>query len=378
MDQNFVYRPEKIIIDRNVSNEPLTIQVCRQFENVPKLVVENYAWHKDESDIDPLLNPLSLGKKTLHLKYFKGIPIKPCPGFSEKLVCCNYLSLDLIENCPFECTYCILQAFLNKPVITLHANLDEILNQVLQKTSKRPDLLYRISTGEHSDSLALDHIFNINKYVIPFFSKLPNVLLELKTKSKHVEHLLDIPHGGKTIISWSINPETIIDKEEIKTARLNERLNAAKLASDAGFKIAFHFDPLIYFYNWEKEYRDLVDQIFDIIPQDRIQWISFGTLRYINSLKDIVENRFPKSKIFLGEFVKGKDGKMRYIKKIRQVLYKNVQNRIKKLAPKIPTYLCMEKHDVWENTMGNYQPKTPLDIENHITSKFREQVSIKT
>ena len=193
-----------------------------------------------------------------------------------------------------------------------------------------------------------------------------------------MEHLLDIPHGGKTIISWSINPETIIDKEEIKTARLNERLNAAKLASDAGFKIAFHFDPLIYFYNWEKEYRDLVDQIFDIIPQDRIQWISFGTLRYINSLKDIVENRFPKSKIFLGEFVKGKDGKMRYIKKIRQVLYKNVQNRIKKLAPKIPTYLCMEKHDVWENTMGNYQPKTPLDIENHITSKFREQVSIKT
>ena len=118
--------------------------------------------------------------------------------------------------------------------------------------------------------------------------------------------------GG--IISWSINPETIIDKEEIKTARLNERLNAAKLASDAGFKIAFHFDPLIYFSNWEKEYRDLVDQIFDIIPQDRIQWVSFGTLRYINSLKDIVENRFPKSKIFLGEFVKGKDGKMRYIK----------------------------------------------------------------
>ncbi len=73
---------------------------------------------------------------------------------------------------------------------------------------------------------------------------------------------------------------------------------------------------LIFFSNWEKEYRDLVDQVFDIIPQDRIQWISFGTLRYIKSLKDIVENRFPKSKIFPGEFVKGKDGKMRYIKKL--------------------------------------------------------------
>ncbi len=365
----FNYRPEKIIIDKNVSSEPLTKQLCEKFANVPKVYVENFEWHKDEQEMDPLLNPLTMGKKILHLKYFKGKSIKRCPGFSDKLICCNYLSLDLVENCPFECTYCILQAFLNKPVITIHANLEEILNQVLDLTSQKPDVLFRISTGEHSDSLALDHILKINKYVIPFFAKLKNSLLELKTKSKNIEHLLDLHHGGKTLISWSLNPETIIEQEEHKTARLNERLKAARIASDAGYKIAFHLDPLIYFSNWEKEYQDLVDQIFDTVPQDRIEWISFGTLRYISSLKSIVENRFPKSKIFLEEFVKGKDGKMRYLKKIRVLLYKNVQNRINKLAPKIPTYLCMEKNTVWENTMP-YKPKNEIDVENHITSKL--------
>ena len=120
-----------------------------------------------------------------------------------------------------------------------------------------------------------------------------------------------------------------------------------------------------------------MEQIFDTVPHNRIEWISFGTLRYVSSLKSIVETRFPKSKIFLEEFVKGKDGKMRYLKKIRELLYNTVQNRINKLAPKIPTYLCMEKNTVWENTIMPYKPKSSLDNENHITSKLKKQIPIE-
>ena len=72
----FTYRPEKIIIDKKVSSEPLTKQLCRQFADVPKLFVENYEWHKEETAVDPYLNPLTMGKKILHLKYFKGKSIK--------------------------------------------------------------------------------------------------------------------------------------------------------------------------------------------------------------------------------------------------------------------------------------------------------------
>ena len=131
----FQYRPERIIIDKAVSTEPLTEQICASFPEVSKEIVDNFAWHQDESNADPLLNPLTHGKKTLHLKYFRGASFKVCPGFSDKVICCNYFTLDLIENCPFECTYCILQAFLNKPVITVHANLKEILEQVRQRTT---------------------------------------------------------------------------------------------------------------------------------------------------------------------------------------------------------------------------------------------------
>ena len=368
----FQYHPERIIIDKAVAAEPLTEQICGRFPEVPTQLVENFAWHQDETGTDPLRNPLTQGKKTLHLKYFKGTSIKACPGFSNDLVCCNYFTLDLIENCPFECTYCILQAFLNKPVITVHANLDEMLEQVWQRTAEQPNTLFRVGTGEHSDSLALDHILGIKAHVIRFFAKLPNALLELKTKSSNVDHLLDLPHGGKTVISWSVNPEAIVEQEEHKTARLKERLEAAGKASAAGYKVAFHFDPMIHYPDWEKGYQDLVDQILDAVPPDRIAWISLGTLRYISSLKSVVDDRFPNSRVFLGEFVPGEDGKMRYLKKIRQRLFRNVQLRIEKLAPQIPTYLCMENSSVWKNTMP-HQPQTAVDVESRIAGSLQQR-----
>ncbi len=373
----FNYCPERILIDTEVSEEPLTKQICSRFSDVPTYEVKNYDWRKESSLNDPLKNPLTQGKKTLHLKNFQGTSIKACPGFSDKIVCCNYLTLDLIENCPFECTYCILQAFLNKPLITVHANLEAILKQVKQLVSTQPETLFRIGTGEHSDSLALDNTLGINQHLIKFFASLPNALLELKTKSNNVEHLLELPHGGKTIISWSVNPQAIIKKEELKTATLDERLKAARMASDAGYKVAFHFDPMIDYPDWEEGYQTLVEQILDKIPSERIAWISLGTLRYISSLKSIVDERFPNSSIFLGEFVPGIDQKMRYLKKIRQRLYKNVQHKIEELAPDIPTYLCMESSHLWKNSMPK-KPETAPEMEGILLRSLGRRFPMET
>ena len=82
--------------------------------------------------------------------------------------------------------------------------------------------------------------------------------------------MLDLPHGGKTIISWSVNPEGIVEQEEHKTARLKERLEAAGKASAAGYKVAFHFDPMINYPDWKKGYQELVEQILDAVPSDGI------------------------------------------------------------------------------------------------------------
>ncbi len=367
-----LYTPERIIVDQAVCREQFTQEILQKFPSVPYEVVESYAWHRDESHPDPAKNPLSKGKKTLHLKYFPGISFKPCPGTTEGAVCCNYFTIDFVENCPLECTYCILQAFLNKPVTTVHANVNEILEQVRERVLSQPQRLFRVGTGEHSDSLALDPLLNINKHVIPFFGKLPNAILELKTKSNYIDHLLDLPHNGKTVVSWSVNPSYIVAHEEFKTARLNERLEAAYRVSQAGYRVAFHIDPMIHYDGWEAGYTELVEQLIAAVPPEKIAWISLGSLRYIPKLKSIVESRFPKSRIFLGEFIKGEDGKMRYLKKVRQRMYYVVQRKLKKLAPQVTTYLCMEKPPVWQRTMPRL-PKDDDELDLLIARGFQQQ-----
>ncbi|MEC7087166.1 MAG: hypothetical protein VXW83_07110, partial [SAR324 cluster bacterium] len=179
------YRPERILIDPEVKNSKLTREICDRFSDVPQLILENGVEQHKTLGLDPGRNPLTQGKKTLHLKYFQGHSFKSCPGFSQDTLCCNYYTLDLVENCPFECTYCILQAFLNKPLITVHANLEEILENLSHQISLRPGQLFRVGTGEHSDSLALDPYLRISPHLIRCFSNLPNAVLELKTKSDH-------------------------------------------------------------------------------------------------------------------------------------------------------------------------------------------------
>ena len=346
------YRPEQILIDVEVKNSLLVREICDRFSDVPQLILEQGDDHKKTLGLDPGRNPLTQGKKKLHLKYFQAHSFKSCPGFSEDLLCCNYFTLDLVENCPFECTYCILQAFLNKPLITVHANLEEILENLKNQISTRPRQLFRVGTGEHSDSLALDPYLRISPHLIRFFSNLPNAILELKTKSHHVDHLLDLPHGGKTVIAWSLNPETIIEQEEYKTARLDERLKAARKASDAGYKLGFHFDPIILTPGWEKLYRELIEMLFDFIPPSQIEWVSLGSFRYQSSLKPIIKSRHPETLLFTGEHLQGKDGKFRYLRSLRNNAYETVRGFLQKKSKELNIYLCMETKEIWEGVTG--------------------------
>ena len=363
------YRPERSLIDARVENSFLTREICDRFSDVPQLILNPETDHKKTLRLDPGRNPLTQGKKTLHLKYFQGHAFKSCPGYSEDSLCCNYFTLDLVENCPFECTYCILQAFLNKPMITVHANLEEILENLKNRISNRNGQLFRVGTGEHSDSLALDPFLRISPPLIRFFSHLSNAVLELKTKSDHVDHLLDLPHGGKTVIAWSLNPEVIVEQEEHKTARLDERLSAARKASVAGYKIGLHFDPMLHFEGWEREYPRLVEQVFDYVSPERIAWMSIGTLRCLPMLKPIVEDRFPSSRIFLGELFQSNDGKLRYLKIIRQDMIRLMQQELQKHAPKVPNYICMDKPSVWKNSM-TFQPVNTSELEAKLENGF--------
>jgi spore photoproduct lyase len=294
--------------------------------------------------VDPVMEKEE--KEIIYMRQ-KGRWLKRCPG-TQRHICCNYVVINSISGCPFNCTYCYLHTYLNRPGIAVYNNHEELIKEVQSFFENNPNTYYRIGTGEFSDSLALDKTNGLSEKLIELFAQQATHILELKTKSVEIDHLLGLKHNGKTVFAWSINPEIIIRSEELGTASLEERLNAARRCSDAGYPVAFHFDPIIYYQGWEEDYGELVEKIFSAVEEKNIAWISLGALRYPPEQKGIMERKFPHSRITLGELTIGEDNKLRYLKPIRSELFKKMQASIRSYSKEVYVYLCMESADIWK------------------------------
>lgn len=356
------FRPIKIFVDDHAKELPLTKRILQYFYDIPSEIIQDVSLIKK-----PL--PMAQAKQQLFITRHEGEIIKKCQGMGD-YVCCNYFTVSFASNCHFECSYCILQDYLqNNPMITIFANVEEIFQAIQQQVRASPQTFFRLGTGELADSLALDPITHLTKDLIPFVAKQKNLLLELKTKSNCVENLFDLDHQKKTVVSWSLNPQIYGDQEELKTASLNQRLEAARHVADIGYPVGFHLDPLLALPNWKEEYKKLLNTLESQFDPREIAWISLGSLRFTPGLKDIVMNRFPKSKIMFGEIFPSQDGKFRYFKDIREELYGYVKNLVDEAFPDVPNYLCMETEKVWQRIYGHV-PQNRGQLEKHLVERF--------
>jgi len=355
--------PETIFIDESAADHPMTLETLNRFPNVP--VQRNTAYDEAVEIIKKTSNDVfGAGKRKLVLTRFKGSFLKKCPGISPGMVCCNYYVVNLLKNCIYDCSYCFLQDFLqNNPLLVAYVNIEDLLEELDQVFTAHPDRVFRVGTGELTDSLALDTIIPYSQHLIPFFNQKENAVLELKTKSDRVENLLNQNSSRNVIVSWSLNPQTIIDREENGTPSLQQRLEAARLCGNKGYKIGIHLDPIIIFPGWEKAYHDLIENIFKVLSPSQIEWVSLGSFRYRRSLKQIIKERHKNIKLFTGEHVASKDGKYRYLRPLRNQAYENLQDHLKKYSANLNVYMCMETREIWEGVTGT-TPRSDKKLDN--------------
>lgn len=334
-----VFKPRKVIIEKRVKDS-LIAQRIRN--SLPEVLFEYVDQVSEISPKDPL---------NLELVHFKGRMIKSCPG-TRHYLCCGYRILHFGTQCSLGCTYCILQAYLKEPNLRLFANTDELFQQLACELASFPLNVYRIGTGEFTDSLLLDPITGFSKELISFFAGFPNALLELKTKTDFIHNLEGLEHGGHTVVAWSLNARDVIEREEPFAASMDERLAAARRCAEWGYGLAFHFDPMIAYEGWERGYGDVLEELFSTVDPRHIVWISLGAFRFMPELKSIIVGNHPESRIVYGEFIQGLDGKMRYFRDIRVELFRFMVERIRQVDPGICVYLCMEGRDIWRDVFG--------------------------
>jgi len=209
-----------------------------------------------------------------------------------------------------------------------------------------------LGTGEFGDSLALEELTGLHEQLMPMFAQHPNAFLEIKSKWHRLEHLLSLGPNPQVIFAWSLNPPELVVEAERGAASLKSRLQAATQAAAAGFRLAFHFDPLIYFPGWEQAYQETVTRLGNVAPPERIAWISLGSLRFPPPLRQIMFRRFPLSRLAAEEMVRGPDGKLRYFKSLRVEMYGRLQEWLAEVLPGVRLYLCMESPRVWREVFG--------------------------
>ena len=361
-----LYRPQHVWIDRQVVDSPIAANVVRALPGVPVDVIDGPPPLSPPADKAALM---TLAKKHLYLTAQQGRFVRDCPGASsrnaEGRLCCGYVVVDTVSNCNYDCTYCYLQSYINTPYLTVYANVERLFEEIEAFLRARPHQLVRMGSGEFSDSLSLDPLTGFSSMLVPFIRQFSNVLFELKTKSDLVEGLLKEDPQERVMVSWSINPQAVVQREEHKTAPLAARLQAARRCVERGYKIGLHFDPLLHFPGWEEVYEPFVEQVFQALDQQDVTTLSMGSLRFAPDLKDVVRERFPKSRLMTAELFPSEDGKMRYFRPIRADMYAKMWAWIRRYAPDATLYLCMETQTLWRQTFG-HAPSCSADVEQHI------------
>lgn len=271
-------------------------------------------------------------------------------------------------NCGYECSYCSIQSFYHGEEIIFQGNFKE----KLYKIPIDPDRTYHIGTGQASDSLLWGNKNNALEDLFTWVAQYPNVILELKTKSANTHYLLDHPVPRNVIVTWSLNAETIVKNEEIRTASLSARLSAARKVADKGILVGFHLHPIVAFQGWEIEYPDLINKLTTHFTPEEVALVSMGTLTFIKPVMKQLRQRKTNSKILQMPF-EDAAGKTSYPLDLKTKFFKTVYDCFAPWHEKVFFYLCMEDSSLWPHVFG-YDYATNAEFEEAMKASYMAKV----
>ena len=270
-----------------------------------------------------------------------------CPAYSEKTVCCGLHTLDVVAGCAFGCSYCTIQTFYGETA-ELRADLAGRLGEL----DLDPDRFYHIGTGQSSDSLVWGNRAGNIDTLLDFAESHANVLLELKTKSDHVGHLLERPVPSNVVCSWSLNTDAVIVNEEHGTASLQRRLAAARAVADCGVRVAFHFHPMMQYRGWRADYVDLAGRLVEEFAAREVAFVSMGSPTFIRPVVREIRRRGGETRVLQMPMVRDPHGKLTYPDEVKSELYAAVYDALRPWHDSVFFYLCMETAVIWEAVLG--------------------------
>ena len=302
--------------------------------------------------------------------FFKGekTALGSCPVASPNTRCCNLLTLDAVQSCGFDCSYCSIQSFYNQDKIGFDSNFKDNLENL----ELDPNETYHIGTGQSSDSLMWGNKEGILDALFAFARKWPNVILEFKTKSNNIKYFLENEVPNNIICTWSLNTPTIIENEEHLAASLEQRIEAARKVANKGVLVGFHFHPIVHYENYLTDYNGVYQTLLNSFEAKEVALISFGTLTFIKPVIQKIRSRSFKSKI-LQMPMSDANGKASYPLEIKREMFKAAYEAFKPWHKEVYFYLCMEDESLWKEVFG-YEYSSNNQMEEFMKMHYRNKI----
>ena len=235
------------------------------------------------------------------------------------------------------CLYCYLVCNYNKcAYLRLFVNREEMLDKIIKIANEsEKDLVFEI--GSNSDLVLENSITGNLKWTIENFKKAEKGYITFPTKFDMVDDLLDIEGKERVIFRMSVNPKEIIQKVEMGTSQLEQRVEAINKLKEAGYKVGILIAPVIFVDNWEKLYEELIIYLSENLSkkakQDVFFEVIFMTYSFIH--RKINEEAFPSAiNLYDQDLMTGRGkGKYTYKQELRKKGEEHIGGLLKKYFP---------------------------------------------
>ncbi|MBA4316764.1 MAG: hypothetical protein C0412_00030 [Flavobacterium sp.] len=208
-----------------------------------------------------------------------------------------------------------------------------------------------LNVSEYTDFLAIDPITNFSTDLIRILEINPDIQLNIRTKSANVDNLIKYNAHENIKFAINLNTQYAIDNYELGCTSLNDRFEAvSKIQQKIGFLLKIVIEPIIIYDNYEKDYLELIDRIIKDIDLSRIVDFSFGTVRYKQKLKNLINNVMPDNNLDLESkiLINYSGDRIRYEETLRKNIYKKIMNKFLR-HKKLILRLAAETPQMWDD-----------------------------
>jgi spore photoproduct lyase len=182
----------------------------------------------------------------------------------------DFIAPSISNGCTMACSYCYVprrKGFANP--ITTYVNIEKVVGY-LERHARRQgvkvtpnqcdpvDWVYDI--GENGDC-SIDAAISGNvRDLVDLFARVPNAKASFATKFVNDE-LLDYDPRGGTRIRFSMMPEGVSKRVDLRTSPIAARIAAVNDFVAAGYEVHLNFSPVIVHEDWLASWARLFEQI---------------------------------------------------------------------------------------------------------------------